>query len=240
MVKQLPFQVEEGGSIPTSPLQFKFVEIKGKLAREDAMKEARLGNPDPTTLRQTLADGICWWCGRRGFKTVANHTSHAHGIMARDIRDFAGLTKGDSIATSGYSEFCKTRPQTLHCERLLASENPPDAPMDFTKEGLRRRREGIKLAQETVLVLRRAGIIPKAKGASPDQLRKMQKEHQARLHDPTYYKNWRRALSSSGRDKRITVNCPICGKPFKLYETTNRKTCGNPECTHTLRWEYQQ
>ena len=201
------------------------------------MKKYQIVYADPpqNVLRQTLKEGVCWWCKRVGFKSVANHTSKAHGITAREIRDLANLTKSDSIATPEYSEFCKTRPQTLHCEKLLASEKRHDAPLDFTNEGLRRKRENVKDAQEALGVMRSSGFITH-KGGSPEQLQKARSVHLAHLRDgPIYYTNWRKALSSTGRDKRIIAYCPICGKPFKKYETSNRKTCGNPKCTHILR-----
>lgn len=192
-----------------------------------------LDDPTPQELCQSLKEGFCWWCKRGGFKTVANHTSHAHGIMASDIRNLAKLVKGESIATPEYSMSCKTRPQTLHCEKLLASDKHCDKPRSYTEEGLRRKRDRCKILAETY---NKPGRVCKQSSESKEAAKMRCEKLIFRLkNDPVYYKKWREACSSTGRDKRIVATCPICHILFKKYETSNRKTCGNPECIHILK-----
>lgn len=82
----------------------RLVQLKKAKARD-----VRIDNPGPVVLRAYIYAGECWWCGRGGFKSLAVHTSHAHGISADDIRDMALLFKSTPICSAEFSEYCIER-----------------------------------------------------------------------------------------------------------------------------------
>lgn len=66
---------------------------------------------DPTTveLRVCISEGRCWWCGKSGWKRLAQHTSMAHGIFANDIREMAIMLKRAPTCSQQESQILSQR-----------------------------------------------------------------------------------------------------------------------------------
>lgn len=48
--------------------------------------------PSAEGVRRFVLAGICPFCGRGPWKSIAGHTSHSHGVTAKELRDLAELT----------------------------------------------------------------------------------------------------------------------------------------------------
>lgn len=77
--------------------------------RKAKSRNARVDDPDSEVLRRYIDAGICWWCLRGAFKSLAVHTSHVHGISADDLREMAVLFKSTPICSPEFSEHCVER-----------------------------------------------------------------------------------------------------------------------------------
>ena len=111
-----------------------------------------LRNPNREDLRSYIYAQQCWWCGRSGLRVLAQHTSKAHGIMAHDLREMAGLIKGARICDEQHGDACSDRTRRLHKEgRIPAPTGQKGRPHRYSAAGLavHRNRE---LTQKQVLV----------------------------------------------------------------------------------------
>ena len=66
-------------------------------------------DPTPEELRECIKQGYCWWCGKSGWRRLAQHTSMAHGIYADDIRNLAILIKHTPTCIREESEIMSER-----------------------------------------------------------------------------------------------------------------------------------
>lgn len=71
----------------------------------------RVVAPSQEATRAAIAEGRCPWCGRGPFTVLAIHTSKAHGVDRRELREAAGLTKDASICDPEYAAVCAARGQ---------------------------------------------------------------------------------------------------------------------------------
>ncbi len=67
-------------------LHKKEISIQRKKQRQANKPIVRTGNPTLEILRECIKQGYCWWCGRGGWQSLAQHTAMVHHIYANDIR----------------------------------------------------------------------------------------------------------------------------------------------------------
>lgn len=80
-----------------------------RFQRDRGQGTARLDAPSCEELRRCINEQVCWWCGRDGWKSLAGHTFHAHGITAYELREMAGLFRQAMICSPEYSADCAER-----------------------------------------------------------------------------------------------------------------------------------
>ncbi len=79
-------------------------------------KDERVGAPTKEEMRECIKNQWCWWCDSGPWKSLSQHTSHAHGIMAGEIRELAHLYKRAIICSPEQSQV-----SAIHFQNLLES-----------------------------------------------------------------------------------------------------------------------
>lgn len=75
-----------------------------KLAKSPAGTAGRHAAPSQEALRRYIADGLCPFCGSGEYKNLGCHTNRSHGVSADELREMAGMLKGDRICSPELSE----------------------------------------------------------------------------------------------------------------------------------------
>lgn len=83
--------------------------LKGKLALETHRDRDPQQLLTPDAIRAATQRGMCSWCDRGPFKSLASHTNKAHGIDRREIRALAGLTMREPVASEDFRQRCRDR-----------------------------------------------------------------------------------------------------------------------------------
>lgn len=80
---------------------------------------------DPTLeeLRGCIRDGYCWWCNKGGWKNLALHTYHAHGINAAELKELAFLYKHDPTCSHEFSDKIRNVAKKNHYHHNLIDKN---------------------------------------------------------------------------------------------------------------------
>lgn len=60
-------------------------------------------------IRENIEGGMCSWCDRGPFRSLASHTNKMHGIDRRELRALAGLTMRQPVASEAFREKCRER-----------------------------------------------------------------------------------------------------------------------------------
>jgi len=71
------------------------------------------GDPTKEELLECTRNQWCWWCDSGPWKSLSQHTSKAHGILASDIRELAHLFKHSVICSPEHSHASAIRFQHL-------------------------------------------------------------------------------------------------------------------------------
>ena len=76
--------------------------------RDRGTETATPEQPPEDLLREAIAQGFCWWCGKEGMKSLAGHTSQAHGVDRFMLRDWAGMLMHQPVSPA-LSTQCRER-----------------------------------------------------------------------------------------------------------------------------------
>lgn len=90
-------------------IQKEQISIRRKEQRRANKPITRNDDPPLKILRNCIKQGYCWWCGKHGWRRLAQHTAMAHGIYAKDIRELAVLLKRAPTCTKEESEIMSDR-----------------------------------------------------------------------------------------------------------------------------------
>lgn len=105
--------------------------------------DARLDNPKPEVLRRYILEQWCWWCGRGPWQSLAHHTSQAHGIGAREVREIAGLFRHATICADTHSEACSKRNSNMR-NLALAKSSYKGIKKRMSEAGLQVQKESVQ------------------------------------------------------------------------------------------------
>jgi len=96
------------------------------------------GIPSGKKLRRYISAGQCPWCNSgKAYRSIASHTSRAHGITGYELREMAGLNRSSKICDPEYS-VSRSEQQKETAKRNLGFLNYDRSKIaSFRKRGLR-------------------------------------------------------------------------------------------------------
>ena len=182
---------------------------------------------DQRWLRACIKDQRCPWCGRKGLRSLSSHTVRVHGIYADQLRELAGLRRGEPLCSPQLSETHRTLALTHNTTQWL---HQPEAfraaavtrEATYDDEQRKRRIEHLD------------AVRPKAIKASR---RRVRAERKAQRSDPQAAAVLKAARSKAHRALRPGVECPICGAWFCSVVPVGQDYRQRKYCSNTCRSE---
>lgn len=97
------------GRHPSTDRTYTHGERDSTRLNRQRLAHGRVDNPTPGVLRECINAYVCWWCGVGPWKSLGTHTASAHGILAKEVRELAGLFRTSKICSPQMTEECQSR-----------------------------------------------------------------------------------------------------------------------------------
>lgn len=197
--------------------------VAGRESKESSSADLVDAFVDQAELRECIEAQRCPWCGRKGLRSLANHTVRAHEVYADELRELAGLPPDAPLCSPELSECHRElarrhdTTQWLHRPEVFAAA-AATREANYNDEHRRRRIAHLDAVRQQALEALRRSI-------------------EAEKEDPELARARKVARSKAHRAFRTGAECPICGVWFCSVVPVGRDYRQRKFCSETCRRE---